>query len=160
MSKALKATLAVEPTVIHANMEGLMIGQVVNTKILEQRKQEAKQFLQKLSKKLKNIFGRRQGCKELSHSIAQKAQLRRLTKKELKQSYLQWYHQTTSKTSTQAHVVQPNIGLLCSPQLPTPEPILARTHTASPLALTVWTGLVPQAWKRLRQWTWRLQQRS
>ncbi len=45
ISKAIKATLAAEPTVVHANMEGL-IGQVVNKTLQEQKKQEKKQFLQ------------------------------------------------------------------------------------------------------------------
>ena len=49
MSKALEATLAAEPTVVHENMEGL-IGQVVNKKLNEQRKQEEKQSLQKAIK--------------------------------------------------------------------------------------------------------------
>ena len=56
MSKALEATLAAEPTVVHANMEGL-IGQVVNKKLSKQRKQEEKQLLQKAIKEArKNLW--------------------------------------------------------------------------------------------------------
>jgi hypothetical protein len=49
MSKAIEATLAAEPTVAHANMEGL-IGHVVNKKLHEQKKQEEKTFLKQAIK--------------------------------------------------------------------------------------------------------------